>query len=171
MIVPKPLEVSIKFETGTVAAVDFPSDFTISEVRGHIQLAAGMIDGHNELPDFCILHEGRIVEDSCRLANISQTIPIQISVKTRRNCPDSTLEKDCTQIAEVTRRLMEHANEDAEFAQQHHNIMENQRLAQAAVINAWSRYASSSTPSDFLKSLLPSQENPLVGYLNKQSEK
>jgi hypothetical protein len=49
--------------------------------------------------------------------------------------------------------------------------MENQRLAQAAVINAWSRYASSSTPSDFLKSLLPSQENPLVGYLNKQSEK
>jgi hypothetical protein len=171
MIVPKPLEVSIKFETGAVAAVDFPGDFTVSELRSHIQLAAGMIDGFHELPDFDIMHKGQIVEDSCRLVDISRKVPIEVSVRTCPKTSETSLEKDYLDIANVTRRLMEHTSEDAEFAQQHHKIMENQRLNQAAVINAWSRYASSSAPANFLEALLPSQENPLVGYLHKSSEK
>ncbi len=143
--------------------MDFPSDFTVSEVRGHLQLAVGMVEGLQEPPAFIITHEGRCLDDSCQLRDISKFEPLELTIATD---PSATAEKsiddECSQIGQFTRHLMAHASEEAEFVQQNHIIMENQRQAQAAVMNAWSRYASSPEAGNFIDALISSQG----GYLN-----
>jgi len=168
MIVPKPLDVSIQFENGTAALMDFPSDFTIAELKGHLQLAVGMLQGLAEPPEFSIMHDGQCLDDLCQLRDIAKTLPIKLRLQTPGvGCEEKSIDDDCSKIGQITRRLMEHASEDAEFVQQNHLIMENQRQAQAAVMNAWSRYATSSNAVNFLDALISSQE----GYLNKSTGK
>ena len=165
MIVPRPLDVSIKFQDGTMALMDFPSDFTVSELRGHLQLAVGMLEGLQEPPDFTITHEGLCLDDSRRLNDISKTMPLELTVETKTHvCKEKSLDDECSQIGAVTRHLMAHANEEAEFVQQNHIIMENQRQAQAAVMNAWSRYAASPGAGNFIDALISCQS----GYLNEK---
>jgi hypothetical protein len=164
MIVPKPVTVSLEFETGTTAEMEFPGDFLVSELRDHIQLAAGMLEVDPDVPDFVILHKERVLEDGCRLDSISKSDTVLLTVRSiARNSDQTRIEEDCSQIGQITRRLLEHANEDAEFVQQHHIILENQRMAQTAVMNAWSQYASVKSSAD------QNRENPLMEYLNKSN--
>ena len=168
MIVPEPVDVSIKFQDGTMALMDFPADFTISELQTHLQLAVGMLEGLQEIPDLSISHKGRTLDGCCQLRDISESTPIELVVATpTHRVEEKSIDDDCLQIGPFTRRLMEHANEDAEFVQQNHLILENQRQAQAAVMNAWSRYASCPDAGNFIDALISSQG----GYLNKSTEK
>ena len=138
--------------------MDFPSDFTVSELRGHLQLAVGMLEGLEEPPDFVILHDGRSLDDTCELRQISENSPLALSIQNRvTDSAERSIDDECSQITQFTRHLMAHASEEAEFVQQNHLIMENQRHAQAAVMNAWSRYASSPDSVNFIDALISCQ--------------